>query len=85
MGRRSEVLTTQCGECGTDVDVRYRHSHKHKHKCHREDVEWDEHPDPTWSSEFIAWCGTCDVCGRRVYECYTAQPALYDNATNAKV
>lgn len=67
------------------MDERYRDSHKHRHKCRPGDIDWDEAPDASWSSEFIAWSGTCEVCGRRVYECYVPDGALYDWATNEEV
>jgi len=85
MGRRSQVLTVDCVACGVEIDARYRHSHKHGHKCQREDIKWDDDPDPSWSSEFIAWSGTCEACGRRVYECYVPEDALFDVASNKEI
>ncbi len=85
MGRRSEVPSMDCPGCGAEVDTRYRSQHRHRHRCRREEIEWDETPDTAWSSEFIAWNGTCEVCGRRIYETYVSVGPLYDGATNKKI
>lgn len=85
MGRLSQVLSFDCRECSAEVDERYAQTHRHVHKCRSQDIDWDETPDFMRSPEFIAWYGTCEVCGRRVYDCYVAQPTLYDSATNEKV
>lgn len=85
MGRLSTVPSVDCLRCGAEVDERYRHKHVHPHKCLREDIDWDEAPDTSRSAEFIAWNGTCEACGRRVYECYVPRGPLYDLATDRRV
>ena len=85
MGWRAEVQSENCHDCGVDVDARYLERHKHGHGCQRHEIRWDETPNWSRSSEFIAWYGTCEMCGRRLYDCYVAEGPLYDAATDENV
>lgn len=85
MGRMSSVPTVDCEECGTELDARYELRHIHRHKCRKEDIQWDDMPDWSRNSEFIAWYGTCEVCGRRMYECYVPESVLYDAHSDDRI
>lgn len=85
MGRFSQFAADECSICGVDVDIRFAERHQHNHSCQRDEILWDDAPDFTRSTEFIAWYGTCEVCGRRIYDCYIPEMPLYDARTDDAV
>lgn len=49
---------------------------KEKHKCEKGLVDWKEKPT-VFEGDTIVWYGKCE-CGRKVYELYVQDEALYD-------
>lgn len=50
-----------------------------KVKCkHNEDVDWDKKPTPNVDGDNIYWHGTCETCGKRVYQIYIHDPTIYE-------
>lgn len=85
MGRFSLIAAEKCSTCGADVDFRFVGRHQHHHLCDRDDVDWDEAPNFTRSPEFIAWYGTCEICGRRVFDSYVPEEPLFDAASDEEL
>lgn len=54
------------------------------HECDRGDINWNKKPT-LGMDDNILWHGKCSVCGKRVYEVYEYQEALYDAETHETI